>query len=577
MKKNYTFLFLLLALALGVRAQNAHYSYGVNTYNGMVSATSAVTVICSGGKAFLAQTDDQTNSIYLTEINPSTMQPIGYDKTFLSSSSRNNIRLRGGFESLDGKIILYGYCYDNLWYNYGYIAEIVLGSSPSLQPYELSVGTEITKGCSGYDVNGFVTNMFVFKEGRVFTLDPLATISYNPPYPPTVMYYYYGLEYSGQWGYFSDVIWSSDNNCFVASGCQLNTIDETMNSFIDCFTYNSNANYPNRYNELTKYSINHNDDCIWTESRSFISEIDADNLVLYQNLRDDSYEVIWLTMVHNYMSTPTFPESTLFYAPLRKLFSYGMVYDRYNYRLNLLGQFYFCQNPTTIIAQADPLDLSYLNIGQISSTASNTNCFTNDIPLQLIYGNEIVPNNIVYNPHHPCSTVVSTCIAKTMFGTTPLLMETYDITVTACDYTLDVLDNPCSPSVGQTLTIPVMNNYDYLNPVFSISHTTYSYIECKDVIVCTKDTNNTDVGNTKNKKNQEAVVIMSTNSEHFICYGFEGVIHYQVFDPTGKLVNTGETLNGESNSLVSKAAGLYIIRCTDADGRLVTQKVFINR
>lgn len=578
MKKICALLFLLLAFTFAVMAQNGHYSYGVHTINGIVNASSAVTVICPGGKAYLAQTDDQTNNIHLTEINSSTLQQtIGYGLFFLQASSKGKILLRGGFESFDGIIVLYGLCYDTLGYNYGYVAEIDVSGGGSLKYNELPSGTEITKGCSGYDINGSVTNMFVFKEGQVFTLDPMPTIPFNPMAPPSSIYYYYGLEYSGQQGYFSDVMWSRENHCFVTSGDFVDPINGTMNPFIDCFRYNSTISYPYRYDEFLKYSVNHNLHCEWSEGRSLLSLIDADNLLLYQDLRDDSYDVIWLTLISDFVSLPILSISTSFYAPLHKLSSYGMVYDSCNKQVTFLGRFNFCSKPTTFIAQTDPYDLSFLNVRQISSTAGNSSCQTWAAPFQTIYSNELEFNNIVYNPHHPCSAVISTGIAKTIFGTTPLLTETYDISMAICDFKLDVLDSPCSPSIGQIPTIPIVNNYDIGNATINQPDTTFSYIECKDPIVCSKEENSSDTGSTKGIKVQQALVTVSPNSGFFVCYGFQGNIQYQVFDIAGKLVSYGETTNGISNPLLSHRNGLYIIRCKDAYGTLVTQKVFLNR
>lgn len=125
MKRILSFLLIALVVCTTAVAQNGHYSYGVHANTGIVNASSAVTVICPGGKAYLAQTDDQTNNIHLTEINSSTLQQtIGYGLFFLQASSKGKILLRGGFESFDGIIVLYGLCYDTLGYNYGYVAEI---------------------------------------------------------------------------------------------------------------------------------------------------------------------------------------------------------------------------------------------------------------------------------------------------------------------------------------------------------------------------------------------------------------------------------------------------------------------
>lgn len=124
MKRIYTFLLLLLAFALSAVAQNSHWSYGIYNAGSTIPISSAVTVITSTGKAYLAQTEAGTNTIWLSTLDPTTMVAAANSNPYYQSSSRSNIILRGGFEDFDGKIILYGYCYDNIGYNYGYVAEI---------------------------------------------------------------------------------------------------------------------------------------------------------------------------------------------------------------------------------------------------------------------------------------------------------------------------------------------------------------------------------------------------------------------------------------------------------------------
>lgn len=87
MKKFCTLLFLFLAFTLAAVAQNAHWAYGlqnINTY----TASSAVTVILSNGEAYIAHTEAGTDTIRLSEIDPTNMQATGTTYKFQNTSSK---------------------------------------------------------------------------------------------------------------------------------------------------------------------------------------------------------------------------------------------------------------------------------------------------------------------------------------------------------------------------------------------------------------------------------------------------------------------------------------------------------
>lgn len=77
MRKNYTFLLLLLALVCGACAQNAHWEYQFFSSGNPVAPTSAVTVANSSGKIYLFQTDP--NGIYVSLLDPANMLPMATD------------------------------------------------------------------------------------------------------------------------------------------------------------------------------------------------------------------------------------------------------------------------------------------------------------------------------------------------------------------------------------------------------------------------------------------------------------------------------------------------------------------
>lgn len=560
MKKFCTLLFLFLAFTLAAVAQNAHWAYGlqnINTY----TASSAVTVILSNGEAYIAHTEAGTDTIRLSEIDPTNMQATGTTYKFQNTSSKNAVVLRGGFEDLNGKIVLYGYCYDTLNYNHGYVAIVDTNNNFSnLDYFEPEGGKIVVKGCSGYDVNTNVINMFVFEEGSLFTFRQSSLIidcSY----------------YSGTFGYYSDVAWSGDNNCFVACGSHLNTATGMLDPFIHCFKYNP-LSTPH-FATSTQFAVARNSNPNCSEGKSLLSIIDGSLLSLYQDLRNDDNDIIWLTLVKNYASAPTFPVSNYFSIPLHKLSAYSMVYDKARKRLNLLGRFDYCIPPTTFIAQTEPFSLSYLNIGQIISTAGNNSCPTGTATPLFIYGNDIELNNIAFNIHSPCPTVVSTGIAKTPFGTTPYLTETYDISLASCDNPFTISPLSCYPITGtiftQDISFPFVKNGAY---ALSPESTIHSNV-CPDTIVCAKDLDDTEHNRMKALDSQEKKNIF-VEGHNFICHGFQGQVQYEVFNAAGKLVCRGNTHNGTRNSLGAMNSGLFIVRCLDEAGGMFIIKVVVN-
>lgn len=564
MKRKISFLAIALIICTASVAQNAHWSYRLQNQN-TYESSSAVTIIRSNGEAYIAHVEKDTNILRLAKIDPTTMQATVNNYNFSPSSSKKRILLRGGFESLDGKIVLYGCCYDTAEYNHGYVAVIDLGVSIPLFYCEPTGGSIITRGCSGRDNNGNVVNMFVFNEGNLFALEQNNTSLA-------------GLYYPGPEGRLSDVTWSSNNNCFVASGCRQNTTTGMMDPFIYCFTYNP-AVAPQHFQPLSSpYAVAHNTINDWATGQSLISLLNDDHLVLYQDLRKGEYDVIWLTLVKDYTSsTPSFPESKFFYVPLHKLSAFGMVFDTKHQRLNLLGLFDYCRYSTTFLAQTDPFNLSFLNVRQIVGPTPLSSCTTWTTPFQQVFGDSVRLNNITFNPHNPCYTVISTGTAKISNKVVPFLTEALDVSLSACDVPFSVLIHNCTPTPDTVSIQDTLLQFFSYAAVFQTPDTTVSYLECKDVITCSKSDGDLESENTKTLKSQKAEVLTFTSTGCFVCHGFLGVVQYQVFDLMGKLICMGETTNGYSNPIITKGCGIYIIRCTDTAGNAVTTKVVVNR
>lgn len=558
MKKTILLLSMVFVVTCQVFAQNAHWSYGLSSGT---SASSAATVVRSNGTAYVAQTQTGSNTIHLSELDPSTMAATGTTCTYTNVSNHNIITLNGGFEDFNGNIIVYGSCYDAVGYEYGYIAEIDPNTYFQIKYMESTINNQMVSGCTGVDVNGNVINMFVGSDGYLHV-------------------FYNGNErgergYVGQQGYYTDVTWDNTNSCFIASGSCYNNATIMMDPFISCFRCDVSVT-PMIFTTIQEYAVSNNVISGWSEGKSLISIIDVDHLVLYQDLRKGDYDIIWMTLVKGYLSTnPVFPISTQFLAPLHKLSSFDMVYDKYNKRLNLLGKFDYCRQPTTFIAQTNPFELSYLNIGQISSMYGNVNCTTLGIPIQTVFGNDVRLNNITLNPFNPCTTTIATGVAKNSFGTTPYLTETYDIKRSNCDMPFDVLRAPCHPTSYSIQTQPLPISCSASLPFIPVVNLiTSHHNECPDAIVCAKASESNENEEMKNCVKQTGCQVqIEEYAGTFVCHGFCGVVEYEIIDVIGRTICTGKTVNERSNPININRYGLYLLRCTDEAGGCCTRKI----
>ncbi len=210
MKKICTFLFLLLALAFDAGAQNDHWSYSVSPslYTPMLSK-SAVTVIHSG-VAYVIQSED--NVLYVSEVDPATMLVLGttYTLTPISGAYQNTV-LRGGYEDLNGDIVVYGNCYTTVGYDVHFAAILTPGNNfvGSRYLFDRSINPSgvFVAGCCGYDINGTVVQILVSSNGKLYAYDNNYTFYTNGCASA------YGSE-----THFTDISWDNRNQCFIASG-----------------------------------------------------------------------------------------------------------------------------------------------------------------------------------------------------------------------------------------------------------------------------------------------------------------------------------------------------------------------
>lgn len=563
MKKICTFLFLLLVLAFDAGAQNDHWSYSVSPslYTPM-RAKSAVTVVHSNNVAYVIQSED--NILYVSEVDPATMLVLGTTYTLTPGSMYQNIVLRGGYEDFNGDIVVYGNCYTTVGYDVHFAAILNPGNNfvGSRYLFDRSINPlgVFVAGCCGYDINGTVVQILVSSNGKLYAYDNNYTFYTNGCASA------YGSE-----THFTDISWDNRNQCFIASGSVFDYTAHTCDPFLFFFKFDLPIL---DWNPTSFYVIRNNLYMDWSEGRALHAnlEVDADELVLYQDLRENDYDIIWLTRIGNYLSyNPILYSSYYHLFPLHKISAYDLVYDSHNKRLDLLGQFDYCDAPVTFIAQADPYDLNHLSIGQVSSPTGNPYCLSWNLPNQKIYGNSVKLNNTALNPFNPCHTILHTGVCDYDPGMTAYVTETADISLSKCDYPAFPLSKKCSPTIHvpshiKTSDTCLFGNYLYL----TTSGASASEVnECKDAVTCH---NGNEEYPTPRMSGKGESAIRMEDSRHFVCENFLGSIRYAIYDVSGGLVGNGLTFNGKSAFLSVYRSGLYLIVAYDDRGNRAVLK-----
>lgn len=563
MKKICTFLFLLLVLAFDAGAQNDHWSYSVSPslYTPM-RAKSAVTVVHSNNVAYVIQSED--NILYVSEVDPATMLVLGTTYTLTPGSMYQNIVLRGGYEDFNGDIVVYGNCYTTVGYDVHFAAILNPGNNfvGSRYLFDRSINPlgVFVAGCSGYDVNGTVVQILVSSNGKLYAYDNNYTFHTND----------YALI-DGSEMLFTDISWDDSHQCFIASGSVFDYTVHTCDPFLVFFEFDlPTLSWP----PLQYYVIRNNLYTDWSEGRALHAnlDVDADELILYQDLRENDYDIIWLTRIGNYLNNnPTIYSSYCHLLPLHKISAYDLVYDSHNNRLDLLGQFDYCDTPVTFIAQTDPYDLSYLNIGQVSSPTGNSFCPSWNVPNQNILGNSVKLNNTALNPFNPCHTILHTGICKNSQDTTAYVTETADISLSQCDYPAFPLSKKRFPTIHTPSYIKTSDTCMFGNYLYSTTPGAFAHEvnECKDAVTCHNGNEEYPIPRMLGKGES---AIHTEDGRHFVCENFSGTIRYAIYDVSGRLLDNGLTINGEKNLFTVCRSGVYLIVACDDIGHSAVLK-----
>ena len=559
MKKLYVISALVLwGIVQTVSAQNMYRNYYSNT---IPRPTSAVSVVHSNGYVYFFQADGN-GKISISEIDPLSMNPTGNDVIYDITGQNFGFNVNGGFEDANGNFVLFGNT------NNSNPALVVITSNLSAcSAYYWGISWSFFAGCSGYDTVGDEVYLFV-NNGEL-----LAVKAANP-FMSSRIYSNLSLQDN-----YTDISWDGINSQFIATGSARNTPTGHEDPFVEVFKLHYDP-ASTIYNiiPITEYYICDPALVQANEYKSLHVQTDDKNLILYHDLRlygtPNAYDMIWLTRIRNFYdyTTAIVDESWVYQLPNTKLSAKDMLYDPFNKRLNFLGYYNHCmEGLTQILAQADPYSLSSgIHIAQLGATFLGGSCPNYQPPYNAVtYHNDLEMFNLALNQYNPCNSVLIAGVEKWS-----VLTETYDISLSSCDksmwhndfqanakpflYPLNPLPQLISPSF---LSVSIFSDSIAVNKV------------CDEANACSHQFGGKSLQQSVSGNTPTAEIRIEPD-KLFVCEGFEGDIHYSLYDMAGKLLQQGITRNGKQNRL-KKSNGIYLLRAIDSTGNQLIKKVVV--
>ena len=560
MKKIFALTLLLLVLTLGTGAQNLFWNY--MSYN-VPCPKSAVSVVHSNQNIYYFQSDN-TPSLSIMKIDPSTMAPTGIPKYASSNNSTLNsfLMMDGGFEDLNGRIVVFGHIPSGTGATPAYATVDPYLNTLVLFSGQTAVGA-IVEGCVGYDTDDQQVYMFVLDNGQLLAIGANDQTRITPNISE----------------YYTDISWDDTHHCFIATATM--AYGQTHPGIIvDVFEFQSSnpglgTTAYVHHNHV--YFLNNNTIINGGEYQSMHVQLDEEHLLVCRDLREEKQDILWMTRISDYWNTNcTVQESYVYKIPTHKLLALDLLYDPFHSRLNFLGEIVFCTNYNTkVLSQVNPYKLYLgMNAGQLDgSFAIPTPCPSMADPTINIYGNELSVSNLSLNVFHACVPVM---IAGVKPGTAErVLTETYDISQLTCDYPLPTEESPIAPYIVQYPLTTTLDDYPFISQQCSLATDNVSKgIHCYGWDTCpplSKDSSETKATTTSN----DILPRISQEGLHlFVCQGFEGMIQYYLYDMTGRTIVQGTTFNDIQN-LLPNLQGVFVLKTTDKSGSFASKKIIL--
>ena len=577
MKKAYTIIAIFLWLiAHTTSAQNMYRNY----YSANVSSPeSTLSIVHSNGFIYDFQTGK--NILSVSQIYPDNMHQTGNNVYFLFDITQTPVpkfMLQGGFENFSGNIVLYGYDEN---YNHCPAFGII---DPIMQSFKYYILNDVTNynvsfmdGCCGLDYNGSdMDYLFIRNDGKICAIQESNPFSVINIIPNTI-----------DANRYTDISWDSYHNLFIACGSNWDGFGYSTIPFVDVFTFDFAQavamGFPTGVTHQAFYFLNPNFNNHAPEGKALHAIIDYDHLILYHDLGQNNYDIVWLTLIENYWNSSHINiASRLFKIPASKITAFDLLYDRVNNRLNFLGAMrYICEEYTCFLAQINPYTLTGIKAGQlnggfaISPPCSIPFWINNIYTTQNIYGSHLKMQKMAWNYQMPYSSVLISGIGNDNGTQKNILTETYDIALSLCDYPLNIIENTWisstsnpNPSELTELDYAIQRSANKLQDYIS------EYSTCDDPNAYSHFFKNDYKNNTLAEVKQN-VDILFVDKRQFICQDFIGNIQYSLYATDGRNILNGYTSNGDVNNIPFPLRGIYILKAEDDWGNQAVKKVVL--
>lgn len=565
MKNFYIIIALVLwGFAQTICAQNLYRNYQSNAVS---RPSSAVSVVHSNGYVYFFQSDGM-GKLSATEIDPFSMLPTGNAMYYDITGQNFDFNMHGGFEDANGNFVLFGYRDFNSISNPALVT--ITSNLSACKPFYWDCPWEFTAGCFGYDTNGNEVYVLV-NNGELMVVDAA-----NPNVSNRILLVVGPISQDQ----YTDISWDNSNNQFIATGSAKNTPTGHEDPFVAVFKLHFNpALTVYNVTPITGYYICDPTLVQANEYKSLHIQTDDNTLILYHDLRlfgtPNAYDMIWLTRIKNFsnIATAIVDESWFYQLPNTKLSAKDMIYDQSNNRLNFLGYYNHCtEGLTQILAQVNPNSLfSGIHIAQLGTTFSGGYCPNYQPPYNVVtYHNDLEMFNLSLNRHNPCYPVLISGVGNKQ----SVLTETYDISLSTCDKPMWHNDSqantkpflyPLNPSSQQIVpnspSVSIFSDNIAVNKV------------CDEANACSHQFGGKSLQQSVSGNTPTAEIRIEPD-KLFVCEGFEGDIHYSLYDMAGKLLQQGITRNGKQNRL-KKSNGIYLLRAIDSTGNQLIKKVVV--
>ena len=536
-----------MLIMTNLHSQVYHREY-YSTIPGTLKATSSAFVILdTANTALLFKSDGKR--IEVIPIDANTMATISPSAIYsLTPTPIYDIYLTNAFLDDSGDVVLYGYAHDS-YMNRG----MMLKYDPSTASHftfmfmQYGGGKEIVSGCWGYDPNGVMNYAFVDKDGYLFTTDVSFNITYHALQP--------------KYGKFTHVTYDSYNKVYLGSGwCKNDPISVIFAKIHTDMT--TGVIY--RYNKSDLDIVN---------GRTMHIQTDEQTAFLCQDFKDsDNHNHIWMASIN--LTNCQIMDAELVPFKLDPITLIDISYNKNDKRAILLGRADYC--PVTdgknFLMQENPYDLKHQYSSSVDCSLLTEPIY--DFPCPgYPDANQIHLSQISYNKYRKMFFSSGVNFRK------PEYLYSIELSNVPSTYNCD-FKIPCYPKKAiperedwkalkyeMLVEKPFNMNIDNtLNPInkthcFNQEHIPDNRDELRSV--------------QSQEESQNIVVTNVMGEQQFVCHDFKGNCSYQLYDFAGRLIASGNTVNGQSNKIPEVSKGIYILKVVDDNHTVVSKKIVV--